>query len=51
MPLFIHIPELEERIKVQRDFANCSKWWNRKNDSGRQAQTAARHRIPSVNRA
>jgi hypothetical protein len=29
-------------------FGNFSKWWNRQNDNGRQAETAGRHRIPFV---
>jgi hypothetical protein len=48
MPLSIHIPKLKERITTQWDFANFSKWWNRKSDNGRQAETTSHHRIPSV---
>jgi hypothetical protein len=50
MPLSIHAPEMEERITTQLDFANFSKWWNWIGDNGRQAETAGRHRIPSVRR-
>jgi hypothetical protein len=38
MLLSIHSAELEECITTQRDFANCSKWWNRKSDIGHQAE-------------
>jgi hypothetical protein len=50
MPRSIHIPELEERITTQCDFANFSKWWNQKSGGGRQAETVAHHQIPSVKR-
>jgi hypothetical protein len=50
MPLSIHIPGFKERITTRWDFANFSKWWNRKSGNGRQVETADRHQITFVRR-
>jgi hypothetical protein len=50
MPLSRNIPELEEYIITQCDFEDFAKWRNWKSDKGRQAETAGRHRIPSLRR-